>query len=238
MSLILYSESVVIDTTAKEASLLTALVGSMEHRPPHSGSMEHRPEQSPEAAWTTDISITTSHSTDHRSLLRMLKPENESIISSVLSFRARVILLQLGVSSGVEPAQAPSCCTQPCQPCMTHLCCICAPLPVTVTAPLVLFLPTSCVPLRSAIFPISLLHIHLLKCHRELLGVTQYIILPKQLYMQICITMSHWSGSRFLKHHKYYTIVSNILLLPRVRVILQLGAGSVRAPDCHTPPCF
>ena len=64
-----------------------------------------------------------------------------------------------------------------------------------------------------------------------------FFFLPKQLYMQI-FTASCWSGSRFLKHHKYYTIVSNILLLPRVRVILQLGAGSVRAPDCHTPPCF
>lgn len=29
---------------------------------------------------------------------------------------------------------------------------------------------------------------------------------PKQLYIQIFIALSLWSGSRFLKHHKYWTI--------------------------------
>lgn len=38
-----------------------------------------------------------------------------------------------------------------------------------------------------------------LKWPCNLLCVTKYIILPKQLYMKILIATSHWSGSRLLK---------------------------------------
>lgn len=63
-------------------------------------------------------------------------------------------------------------------------------------------------PLHSATFPISLLHVYLLKCSCKLLCVTQYITFPKPLYMQIIVAASHWSALRFLKHHHKYQSIS------------------------------
>lgn len=58
-------------------------------------------------------------------------------------------------------------------------------------------------------FPISSSHIHLLKWHYSLLCATQYANFLKQLHMKILITISHWSGSTFLKHHKYWNITQS-----------------------------
>lgn len=50
----------------------------------------------------------------------------------------------------------------------------------------------------------------------------------KQLYVVTFTAVSCWSGSQFLKHHKYWTIAMTYLtlLLPRVRVMLQLSKVS------------
>jgi hypothetical protein len=66
-------------------------------------------------------------------------------------------------------------------------------------------------------------------------AVSLYVCLSvclRQLCMQIFIAMRWWSGSRFLLHHKYWTIVEiclryPIVSFPRARIMLELGRVSI-----------
>lgn len=68
VSLILNYESAVIHTIAKEAFLLFLVSDSMDHELPHGFQQQCEPWTSAwllEAAWTTDLSMVSSGSTDH-----------------------------------------------------------------------------------------------------------------------------------------------------------------------------
>lgn len=57
--------------------------------------------------------------------------------------------------------------------------------------------------------------------------------LPKQLYMQVLIARSRWSGSRLLKLHKYWIFLGSLVYA--VRVVLQ---GAAHHPALGVPsPC-
>lgn len=102
------------------------------------------------------------------------------------------------------------------------------------------FLSAMSVLLPPTIFPTSLSHIYLLKCHCKLLCDMIYF-LPKELYMQILIALSHWLGSRFwVNIGLSLRFISDILLFPRIRVTFRLGSllgtESTRSPGQCSPP--
>lgn len=148
--------------------------------------------------------MTARDSMNHRVLSRRSKPENELFLSwtcchyseagwpyawglGVYNCRLLHTTLLALLSKDMLP-----CAAQP------------SPTPVTTH---------HCIPSSSSlhhslasILPTSALGIPSSKWHWQLQCVIQYSLLPKQLYIQIFIALSLWSGSRFLKHHKYWTI--------------------------------
>lgn len=183
--------------------------------------------------------------TDLRGLLRRCSAENErcfiSDIPSLLRARGTVWL-----GGRAETAQAPgsglaslsallsSCLGSVPDAAFSLTCHLCS-------APLYS-------PLRSSIFPTSPLHSCSSSWRSKLQCITQYISIfcpnsfthkyPFQLVFGLV------QGSWLLEQHKCWVIVGpvlDILLLPRVKVMLQLdeasGASSVQAPGLHTSPC-
>lgn len=68
-------------------------------------------------AWTMDINMVSSCSTNHRNPSRTFNPENEPFfVSDISQFRVRVIVW-LGILLGTGPAQTPDCYIPPCPRC-------------------------------------------------------------------------------------------------------------------------
>ena len=67
----------------------------------------------------------------------------------------------------------------------------------------------------------------------ELRCVTQWILLPKQLYLQMLIEMSHWSdqGLWLLLHNQYWTFTETTLGYPAV--VLSHGHLVYMVPQDH-----
>lgn len=67
----------------------------------------------------------------------------------------------------------------------------------------------------------------------ELWCVTQWILLPKQLYLQMLIEMSHWSdqGLWLLLHNRYWTFTETTLGYPAV--VLSHGHLVYMVPQDH-----
>lgn len=103
VSPILSCESVVINTTAKEASLLLAAGSGMDHGLPHGFQQQHRmwaPTCPPAAPQITGICVASCSSADSGSLPRKLNAENEPVLIS------DVLLLFPGSVSGRSPCRS------------------------------------------------------------------------------------------------------------------------------------
>lgn len=74
-------------------------------------------------------------------------------------------------------------------------------------------------PSKSALHPCNLAPIRK-QTNKILLGklwcVTQWTLLPKQLYLQMLIAVGHWAGSRslLLLHYQHWVLPAVLLLLP------------------------
>lgn len=181
-------------------------------------------------AWITDNNMTSRASTDLGGLSRKGPIQKWTFL--YLEHPGQPC--SLAVCLGPKPVLPPGFCTPPCPPCSASM--LSSSLhpsssPVTTVASLVLPLSARHILLCSYIFPTSL-YICSLEWHCKLQSVNMvYTYLPKQLYMQILITRSHWFGSRFLfflfimiiNTELWLRFILDILVWPRLRVILWLG---------------
>jgi hypothetical protein len=55
-------------------------------------------------------------------------------------------------------------------------------------------------------------------------SVMWYTLLPKHLYLQMSVAMSHWSGSRprVLLHHQYWIFTGNPLGYPELPCVMEI----------------